>query len=283
MQRNVILTLWVFFIMIPVELSAQQEISGFVFDASNLEPLHFANIGIVGKNRGTTSAVNGFFRLSAADLNQTDSLAVSFVGYRTQFFSVQQLLNSSEQHIKLEPAGIDLEELVVSASGDWRTRRFGSRGLNPIAFGVVQSADLLDIAECAQRIRLPEHGARLESFHVYLRNAKVDTAAFRLNFYRYDGEPLAERAFERELLFRENISRGWLELDLSAHQIWLSGDILATIEFLPDDTQQEAVSFYYGGVVRSKGTSYKRTSSHGEWEKLNVGTYAMYVRATYLR
>lgn len=63
---------------------------------------------------------------------------------------------------------------------------------------MVQSADLTDIAECAQRMHFPEQGARVQSFNIYLREVHTDSATFRLNFYTYDGKPLAERAFDSE-------------------------------------------------------------------------------------
>lgn len=272
--------------LLHMQEPVREYVSGYVIDASNAAPLHYANVGVMGKNRGTVSDAAGRFRLRTTNLSQQDTVAISHVGYQTLFVTVDRLMETAASGpFRLEPADIQMETILVTSSQRWKTERFGSRGVNPIAFGVVQSADLTDIAECAQRMHFPEQGARVQSFNIYLREVHTDSATFRLNFYRYDGKPLAERAFDSELLFRRKINRGWLRLDLSEYDIWLRGDILATIEFLPDPEQLEAVSFYYGGVVRRKssGISYKRTSSHGIWEKNTIGTYAMYIVADYAR
>jgi hypothetical protein len=267
-------------------VSVIEEVTGYIYDSANTTYLQYANIGILGKNQGTVSDANGRFRLRLTNVSPQDTVAISYVGYQTLFVTVTQLVEiSSVGPVILEPADIQMETIVVTSSQRRKTQTFGSRGVNPIAFGIVQSADLSDIAECGQRMNFPEHGARAQSFNLYLREVHTDTVTFRLNFYKYDGEPLAERAFHSELIFRRKINRGWLRLDLSEFDIWLKGDILATIEFLPEPDQLDSVSFYYGGVVRRKngGISYKRTSSHGIWEKNTIGTYAMYIVADYSR
>jgi hypothetical protein len=266
--------------------SVTEEVTGYIYEAANTTPLQYANIGVLGKNQGTVSDANGRFRLRITNVSPQDMVAISYVGYQTLYVSVTQLKEiSSTGPVILEPADIQMETILVTSSQRRKTQRFGSRGVNPIAFGIVQSADLTDIAECAQRMHFPEHGARAQSFNIYLREVHTDTVTFRLNFYKYDGEPLPERAFNSELLFRRHVDRGWLRLDLSEFDIWLRGDILATIEFLPEPDQLDSVSFYYGGVVRRKngGISYKRTSSHGIWEKNTIGTYAMYIVADFAR
>jgi len=56
-----------------------QEITGFVKDRKNQEPIPFSNIWVKGTTRGTMSGVNGQFILK---LSEKDTLCVSSVGYR---------------------------------------------------------------------------------------------------------------------------------------------------------------------------------------------------------
>jgi len=57
MTKNIILTTWVFFIL--VNLQGQNVISLSVFDAMTKEPMPFVNIGIKNKNSGTISNSSG--------------------------------------------------------------------------------------------------------------------------------------------------------------------------------------------------------------------------------
>ncbi|NCB07434.1 MAG: carboxypeptidase-like regulatory domain-containing protein [Bacteroidia bacterium] len=56
-----------------------QEITGFVKDRKNQEPVPFSNIWVKGSTRGTMSDVNGQFILK---LSEKDTLCISSVGYR---------------------------------------------------------------------------------------------------------------------------------------------------------------------------------------------------------
>lgn len=56
-----------------------QEITGFVLDMENEEPIPFSNIWVKGTTRGTMSDTNGQFVIK---LSQNDTLCVSTVGYQ---------------------------------------------------------------------------------------------------------------------------------------------------------------------------------------------------------
>jgi hypothetical protein len=66
-----------------------QEVSGYVEDANTKEPIPFANVWIKGTQQGTTTDMNGWFKLLSP---KNDTLSVSSVGYRTQ----EKLINKNE-------------------------------------------------------------------------------------------------------------------------------------------------------------------------------------------
>ena len=72
------ITLVIFLTMMYLGAFAQ-EITGFVKDRKNQEPVPFANVWVKGTTRGTMSDVNGQFILK---LSQKDTLCISSVGYR---------------------------------------------------------------------------------------------------------------------------------------------------------------------------------------------------------
>ncbi|WP_423126548.1 DUF5686 and carboxypeptidase-like regulatory domain-containing protein [Gaoshiqia sp. Z1-71] len=65
-----------------------QEVSGYIEDAANKEPVPFANVWIKGTQRGTMSDINGFFKLSAST---NDIISFSSVGYIPQEIPVRDI------------------------------------------------------------------------------------------------------------------------------------------------------------------------------------------------
>lgn len=275
MTKNIILTTWLLFFLLNVQ--GQNIISSCVYDAAAKESMPFVNIGIKNKNTGTISNSAGNFRISIPNDKIGDSLTFSFVGYHSQTISIKNLLDNKPDSILLHHKTQELAEVVVFANGKWKSKKFGlSRNL-PGVFGIVQSDTTSDIVECAQQFDLGEELTKISKFHIYLKGVNKDTASFRINFYHFDGNMPTERAYEKEIFIRRNISNGWLEIDLEEYSVWLTGKIVASIEFLPTDSQKEIISLSYGGILVCKGTSYNRTSSQGEWYKLDFGTYSIYI------
>ena len=86
-------------------------IKGHLTDIENNEDLIGVNIYVEGqKTRGTVSDFDGLYTLSVED---SSIIVFKFLGYK----EVQKLILSSQQlDIKLEPEGIELNTIVVSAS-----------------------------------------------------------------------------------------------------------------------------------------------------------------------
>ncbi|MFN3917589.1 MAG: carboxypeptidase-like regulatory domain-containing protein [Flavobacteriales bacterium] len=264
-------------LLIFLNVKGQNIISSRVFDAATKEPMPFVNIGIKKKNIGTVSNETGAFKILIPKDKTNDSLTFSFVGYHSFTIAIKQLFAESPDSIKLKQKTLELPEVMVKANGKWKQKKMGlSRNL-PGAMGVVQNDTLFDAVECAQQIDLDSVLTKITSFHIYLKGVKTDTANFRINFYNFDGISPSDRVFEKEIFVKRSISNGWMEVDLDEYNIWLKGRIVVSIEFLPTSQQKEKVSLWYGGILICKGTSYSRTSSQGEWHKLDFGTYSIYV------
>jgi len=275
MTKNIILTTWVFFIL--VNLQGQNVISLSIFDAMTKEPMPFVNIGIKNKNSGTISNSSGRFSINISSDKINDSLTFSFVGYNSLTIPVKYLLFNKPDSILLHQKMLELTEVIIIANGKWKSKKIGlSRNL-PGVFGIVQSDTTSDIVECAQQFDLGDEMTKISNFHIYLKGVNTDTASFRINFYYFDGNKPTERAFEKEIFIRRPVSNGWLEIDFDEYGVWLTGNIVASIEFLPTEKQKEIISLSYGGILICQGTSYNRTSSQGEWHKLDFGTYSIFL------
>ena len=92
-------------------------IKGTVTDAINNEPIPFANILVLGTDKGTTTDIDGNYEVSGLEPGLYDVRA-SFVGYQEQASYEIQVTNSkpAEVNIKLEEVSQNLQEVVVKAS-----------------------------------------------------------------------------------------------------------------------------------------------------------------------
>jgi len=102
--------LWVVTLFITFGLNAQFTIKGRVTDASNGDPIPFASVGLKGLPYGTNTNFDGFFELKAKSLS--DSLFVSFVGYKKRVKSVARIASQTID-FQLESAQKALEEVIV--------------------------------------------------------------------------------------------------------------------------------------------------------------------------
>ena len=118
LYNNLRLITILFCIIIGQSLFAQSgRIKGRVADALSNEPVMFANILVVGTDKGETTDIDGNYEISGLEPGVYD-LAFSYVGYKEQtIYEVQ--VNSSRPtmiDVALETTAEELEEIVVKAS-----------------------------------------------------------------------------------------------------------------------------------------------------------------------
>lgn len=88
------------------------KIRGSVKDAETKEPIPYANIIFKGENVGTISDFDGNFFIETN--NATDSIIISFLGYKTQTHAVTKN-KYQEIHALLESTALAIEEIAVHA------------------------------------------------------------------------------------------------------------------------------------------------------------------------
>ncbi len=91
------------------------EIKGRVADARNKAPLASANITVNRTGTGTITNGAGDFRLVIPAITPKDTLRVSCLGYGVQYLALASLQRDAPLRIELEPANLDLKEVVVAA------------------------------------------------------------------------------------------------------------------------------------------------------------------------
>ena len=101
------ITISVLFALLSSGLFAQ-EIVGYVKDKDDNEPIPFANVWLNGTTQGTTSDLNGFFRIVSP---KSDTLCVSSVGYNLKKIALKKSLVNL--NVLLEKDVEQLDEVKV--------------------------------------------------------------------------------------------------------------------------------------------------------------------------
>lgn len=107
-----------FLLSFPLFIQAQTGIiRGQVSNSINNDPIPFANILVVGTDVGTTTDIDGNYKITGLEPKLYD-IRVSFVGFNEQTIYEIQVSNSrpTTRDIKLEEFTQNLEEVVVKAS-----------------------------------------------------------------------------------------------------------------------------------------------------------------------
>jgi predicted alpha/beta superfamily hydrolase len=259
MYRNILLLVFLF----GINALPAQVISGLVVDSANGEKLPYVNIGIRKKNVGTTSRENGTFSISVPPANGKDTLTFSMTGYSERRIAVADL-RAAENIVALAAKPFMMTAVPITDKKVHEIKRgIKSRSL---IFGIMGEAnDPDDILEIAQLIHLDTALSKITSLNLYINESVYDTATFRLNFYDYeDGFP-GERLIESNLLFTVPVKPGWLRFDLAQFNIFLRGDIVASVEFIPTTQRKNTNNIFYGVKFGGLSHSFVRTSSFGEW------------------
>lgn len=85
---------------------------GFVIDMISQKPLKSASVIIKSKQIGTNTDINGYFQLM--QIEKTDSIKISFVGYKSQFISGGDLLVKPCKKINLQELMSELDEVLIT-------------------------------------------------------------------------------------------------------------------------------------------------------------------------
>jgi hypothetical protein len=118
MRKKILISLLVCFFIIPFT-ALSKDIVGVVKGNNSSKRIPFVNIAIKGTFKGTTTDLNGNFKLivSSDDINKT--ILFSCIGYQTKELKVSQLIEHSE--VRLHKVDIELSEVVVMPDSTLRS------------------------------------------------------------------------------------------------------------------------------------------------------------------
>lgn len=241
-----------------------QDITGILVNSESKQPIEFANIGIVGKNVGTVSGLNGRFSLSVDSKYDNDTILFSIVGYKPLLLKVSDLRKKIENVVLLEEKVYELKEVMI------RPKKFKQKTLGVTTKAKMISAGFKDNLlgyECGILMNVKKT-AFLKTVDINISDCSYDTIFYRLNIYKV----LRKMEFENILtepiyikMPRDSVLDG-IQIDLQSKNIVVEGDFLITLEHVKD-LGNGYLNFCAGLLAKT----YYRKTSQGMWETAPVG------------
>lgn len=245
-----------------------------MINSQNGAPIEFVNIGIQKKGVGVITNLKGEFKLTVPDSLAYETLTFSCIGFKPQYIPINSF--RSKQIVALDPNTTILNEVKINAK-PVRENLLGITAHNPFLSGMVAGKEG-DIIEVARVIALKNKETKILSAHIYLIYGTTDSGTFRLNFYYLkDGKP-DSLAINKSIVRTNSLKKGWLTIDVSKDEIYLNKDFAFAFEYLPTGEKLlQKNQLMYGGKLGGSN-AYSRTSSQGEWKKVQGAAYTMYLK-----
>ncbi|HUM47842.1 MAG TPA: alpha/beta hydrolase-fold protein [Chitinophagales bacterium] len=233
-----------------------------MLDSKNKTALRFVNIGIRNKNIGCSSLDNGTFTLRIPIQNENDTITFSLVGYSDLHLLIADILSVKQKTFLLEIKPAELAPVTV-VSQQLVEKKVGIVKYNPAIHFTDGSTNQNDIFEIAQLIRLDSGLSKITSVSLYINEPRNDSGTFRINFYDYRDNRPADWLLEKNIMQTHPIVPGWMKFDLTEYNLYLEGNFVVAIEFIPSVKKTEPI--YYEVKLGGPSKSFVRTSSQGEW------------------
>ena len=175
-----------FFLM---SLTSFSQFKGVVKDSIDGKPIPYVNIAVANENIGTTSEENGEFTIYVSD--KSKKLVFSSLGFETKTVAV-----SEASEVRLKPAALELDEIVIVKRFETRQKEIGKPG--NLILETFDQTPRMDIKFFPY---LPSYDkTRFLKQVGIVTDSKIDDATFKIHLYSVDanglpGKELLEKDF----------------------------------------------------------------------------------------
>jgi hypothetical protein len=248
------------------EPAGKKILKGFIKDKKSNLPLPYVNIGILNKDVGTSSSVNGEFELPLLESNVNDTLRISMIGYEPRVIYLKDVLNNKRLslNIQLQEKTNELKEIVITDK-KLKTKVLGNKTHSKFIGGKFASGDLG--SEIAIRIKIKDAPTYLDTFSFNISYNNQDTATFRVNIYGMKNGLPDQNLLSDNIIVKINGQTGKVDIDLSKYNVVVSNDFFIALEWI-EGKNNSGIVFSSGFV--NKGTYYRK-ASQGRWRKYPMG------------
>lgn len=255
---------FLFLLMSLLSFAQEQTVSGFVLDQNGNAPIPYVNISILKSQEGTSSDVDGSFKLLLSEVDKSKYVKFSSLGYKDSTISAATLLG--QKTIYLEPLTELLDEVVLTKRLEEQTIKvnpiteedlcqgFGSHAKNPwilaLYFPFEEHYEATDY---------------LKTVHFYFGNFKNIKSKFRLRLFSIGDNGLPEDDLLKENVVIELKKKQKLaDIDISDYNIIFPRDgFYVAVEWLYIPSNAEKVTYISGpkNKTKRKGLKYNPTFS----------------------
>lgn len=236
-----------------------QEIEGLVMDSDKKQAIEFVNIGIVGKNIGTVSNINGAFDIRLDSELDDDTMLFSAIGYEPQVIKIADLRNKAINTIYLNPKDYKISEV-----------RIGPRNFTQKILGITDKNKKLIAGfrdnflgyECGIRIDV-EKTAILRQVKINISKCSYDSIFYRLNIYSAEDGTTFKNILKEPIYLEmsKDTLNNEILINLEPYDIITEGDFLVSLEHVKD--LGEGDLYFYTGTGK---LTYFRITSQGNWQ-----------------
>jgi hypothetical protein len=250
--------------------SLSQVYSGHVIDRRNQHPVPFANIGIPGKNTGTVSDSEGWFKIELNSDFDNDTLCISCIGFEQKKYSIRQLKSDTQNTrrliIELIHKTYNLEEVHIKPTKT-RIYTLGNYCDPNSAYGnAFYSKDLG--TEVGVVIDLPRgySKALLRSFRFFVGEFSFYRFPVRLNIYSIKNG-LPDENLLNQTIFYEITSAGVNIINLEKYGIVIENNVFISLEYYRTIEKEDGKLIFCAVHNRKnyKGNGFYRLTSQGSW------------------
>jgi len=239
---------------------------GFIKDKKTNLPLPYVNLGVLNKDKGTTTTTKGEFELTLNESNINDTLIISMIGYEPRVLYLNNILKKKELNlnIRLQEKIYELKEVVL-ADKKLTTKVLGNKTDSKFFGGKFAPGDLG--SEIAIRFKIKNAPTYLDTFSFNISYNTEDTATFRVNIYETKNGLPDKNILTENIIVKVNGQTGKIEVDLTKYNLMVMDDIFIALEWI-EGRNNSGIVFSAGFI--NKGTYYRK-ASQGRWRKNPMG------------
>jgi hypothetical protein len=259
MQKSTIIIL----IYLLGQVSAySQTLKGQITDEKE-NPIPYVNIGIINNNKGTVSTSNGNFQLSISEIDDSEVLRFSSVGYESVDYKIGdiKLKKSDILNIVLKIKVYQINEVMV-VSKKSKPYFIGSNNAGNTTWAWY---NIMNGAEIGRYIE-NDKNIYLRFFYFHIGETNCDSILYRLKIYHVKNQLPDSIINKKEIFFTSKRKKGWENINLINNGISVNSDFIITLETITGWSNGSDKSVYLS-KIQNKGISYKRQSSWASWLK----------------
>jgi|WetSurMetagenome_2_1015567.scaffolds.fasta_scaffold00003_213 hypothetical protein len=232
-----------------------------VISATTKEGIGFVNIGVVGKNTGTVTGATGNFSLNFTELDESDSLRFSMIGYEPVTYYVGRLKKEASKTVELIPKIYELPETkIIYPRG--KEVMLGT----PVISTALKSgfADNNLGYELGIKVYVKKR-LKLKDINLNVGSCTYDSVTYRLNIYKLTEEDKWENILSNPIYISFTMKDIHKEFtfSLKEYSILLEGEYIITLELYRDLGTGKLLFL----TQFFTGTTWNRKSRESEWRQ----------------